>query len=217
VLGLLIERPAYQYQLTSRMEQRMGPGWGELSGQVSQAVKSLEEADLIRRVDPGEDGSDTPTFYEVTKAGVSEFACFLKEDLRVKLQRRPIQVQLAFAGKAHLPDVLDRLDAYEGDCARLLGEVMGIYNQTAPQHGYLLRADNLLLRLSLGADLAHLEAELGWARQARELIEWLIRQEDAVWPSSSGSAPEQQARATLFTRLAGRSEKPTIGEANEGE
>ncbi len=221
VLGLLMERPSYQYLLTDRMEERMGPGWTGLSGQVSQVIRTLQKEGLIRPVEHGEDapGSDRPRHYEITDDGISEFESFLDKDAPVKLPRRSIQVQLAFAGKARLERVLERLDAYERECTRRLEELMGRYQ--AGGFDRPLRADRLLLRLSLSADLGHLEAELNWARQARETVSWLMTRE-AVWPSSREAArtAAQQARHDLFARLADaeRSEVlPTEGEDCEGE
>jgi DNA-binding PadR family transcriptional regulator len=217
VLGLLIERPAYQYQLASQIEQRIGPGWRNLSGQVSHAIKSFEEAELIRRVEREDLDSDARTVYEITDAGVAEFTAFLDRDHAIKLPRRPIQVQLAFAGKAQLPEVLERLDSYERGCAELLAEVLATYQRAVAHDARLLRADNLLLRLSLSADLAHLEAELGWAKHARETVSWLMA-EDAVWPGQRASVREQAARESLFERLArDRPAGRRVDGADEGE
>jgi hypothetical protein len=46
-----------------------------------------------------------------------------------------------------------------------------------------VRADHVLLRLSLSADIFQLEGELRWARQARETVSWLL-EHDVVWPSA---------------------------------
>ena len=75
----------------------------------------------------------------------------------------------------------------------------------------LLRADHLLLRLNLSADIYTLEVELRWAQEARELLAWLAVQEHAVWPSQagSGSGPAgANARTRLFTRIAGATGEP---------
>jgi len=72
-----------------------------------------------------------------------------------------------------------------------------------------VRADHVLLRLGLSADVNQLQAELEWARHAREVIRWLAEQ-DALWPSGqrrSQAPPEEshdrrEAREQLFARMA---------------
>jgi hypothetical protein len=77
-----------------------------------------------------------------------------------------------------------------------------------------VRADHVLLRLGLSADIAHLKGELGWAKHAHEMISWLLTQ-DAIWPSTHGrSGASQQtldrlnAREELFGRIAARKLRP---------
>ena len=76
-----------------------------------------------------------------------------------------------------------------------------------------MRADHLLLRLNLSADVSQLEGELRWARHAREMLSWLAGHE-AIWPSegeraepmaqcSSRERAGAQARRELFGRMAG--------------
>ncbi len=48
--------------------------------------------------------------------------------------------------------------------------------------GAEVQVSRVLLRLSITADVFQLEAELKWARHAREMLSWLASQEDA-WPA----------------------------------
>ncbi|HTB50817.1 MAG TPA: PadR family transcriptional regulator [Solirubrobacteraceae bacterium] len=202
VLALLAERPSYQYQLADQMEQRMGPGWAVNSGQVSTDVRALVSAELIRIVSGADDPSGNRTIYELTDQGSAELERFFSADTPpVRLSRRSIQVQITFAGKERLPDLLTKLDARERQCMARLGELMETHQESAPPAGALLRADNVLLRVNLSADLNHLEAELSWVRHAREMISWLITKEKAIWPSASNARRDASSRERQRPRL----------------
>jgi hypothetical protein len=66
-----------------------------------------------------------------------------------------------------------------------------------------MRADHVLLRLNLSADVLQLEAELRWTAQARETVTWLLENE-VVWPSARGRANAMTDRER--DRLGGREE-----------
>jgi DNA-binding PadR family transcriptional regulator len=207
VLGLLAERPGYQYQLADRLQQRLGPAWAVNSGHMSQIVKTLARDGLIERVDDaGDRVPDTRKVFAITEEGVAEFQRGFEQDTAVRLPRRPLLVQITFAGPERLRAALTKIDAYERECAERIQEVMRAH-QAVPPDGSLLRADHVLLRLNLSADVAALEGELGWTIHAREMISWLLTRTDAVWPSSHdkatvGHTPEHLARSALFARIA---------------
>jgi len=50
LLGLLLDRPAYRYQLGERLQQRLGPGWAINSGHLYQTVERMERDGLIERI-----------------------------------------------------------------------------------------------------------------------------------------------------------------------
>jgi DNA-binding PadR family transcriptional regulator len=211
LLGLLLDRPAYPYQLAEQLQQRLGPAWKVNSGQLYQTIKGLEKDGLIVRVDGvSEDHGDRHVF-QATERGILEFERFFDQTPEaVRLCRRPLLVKITFAGPRRLREAQAKVDAYEAQCAQRLAE-------TARQHeaisaeGPLLRADHLLLRLNLSADVFQLEGELRWARHAREMLAWLADRE-AVWPTSRERAEAQTqgsereratARKALFGRMAG--------------
>jgi DNA-binding PadR family transcriptional regulator len=208
LLGLLLERPAYPYQLADRMRQRLGPAWKINSGQLYQTVKALEREGLIERAGNGDPDHEDRHVFEITELGVSEFERFFcQTPAPVRLSRRPLLVKITFAGPQKLEKALAKVDAYERECAQQLAQV-GRLREELPADGALLRADHLLLRLNLSADIFQLEGELRWARHAREMLSWLASRE-TVWPSGrERSEPPAQsargdARKELFGRMAG--------------
>ncbi len=220
LLGLLLDRPAYPYQLAGQLEDRLGPAWQVNSGQLYQTVKGLEKDGLIERVEQPSAGESERHVFRVTDAGVGEFERFFEQTPeKVRLCRRPLILKLAFAGPDRLPEALQKLDDYERECAARLKEIAGRREQVSGE-GPLLRADHMLLRLSLSADVFQLEGELRWAAHAREMLSWLAGR-DAVWPGRERSDPESEmarrrragARKQLFGRMAGTDKDDEDGPA----
>lgn len=210
LLGLLLDRPAYPYQLANRLAERLGPAWEVNSGQLYQTIKSLEKDGLIERVCENSSEREHRHVFEITEEGVVEFERFFEESGEaVRLSRRPLLLKITFAGPAQLEDALAKVDAYERECARRLAETARL-REELPADGPLLRADHLLLRLNLSADIFQLEGELRWAAHAREMLSWLASQE-ALWPgehrrsapaAESGPEDSGSARRELFGRIA---------------
>jgi DNA-binding PadR family transcriptional regulator len=208
LLGLLLDRSAYPYELADRLQHRLGPAWRVNSGQLYQLVKGLQRDGLIERVEDSPEHEDRHVF-AITDAGVGEFERWFTQTADpVRLCRRPLLVKITFAGPQRLAQALAQVDAYELQCAQRLREISKL-RETLPEDGPLVRADHLLLRLNLSADLLQLEGELRWARHAREMLSWLASR-DAVWPSQAQPATGTQgpsgegagARRELFQRMA---------------
>jgi PadR family transcriptional regulator, regulatory protein AphA len=206
LLGLLLDRPAYPYQLANRMQRRLGPSWRVNSGTLYNTVKALEEDRLIERVESVPTARGDRHVYSITDGGVREFERWFEQTPdTVRLSRRPLLVKITFAGPDRLAQALSKVDEYERDCAERLNAIAGMRDALPGTDEKLLRADHLLLRLNLSSDIFALEGELRWAQHARELLTWLSEQEGAVWPNGSGgerSSASASARTQLFTRIA---------------
>jgi DNA-binding PadR family transcriptional regulator len=208
LLGLLLDRPAYRYQLGDRLQERLGPAWKINSGQLYQTIDRLELDGLIERIDSATDDQHERHVFAATAAGEDEFEHWFDGSMgRARLLRRPLLVKITLAGPERLKDTLQEIDNYERECAACLRERLRL-REEIPLGGLHVRADHELLRLNLSADIAQLEAELGWARHARERICWLLGQ-DAIWPSaqhrkaaSEQSRKRQSARVEIFGRMA---------------
>jgi DNA-binding PadR family transcriptional regulator len=209
LLGLLLDGPAYPYQMADRMEHRLGPAWQVNSGTLYNTVKALEREALIERVDKGADEHpERPErhVFAITDGGLQEFEkWFDKKPDAVRLSRRPLLAKITFAGRDRLAQAMSKVEDYERECAELLNAIAGMRDALPGTEEELLRVDNLLLRLNLSSDVYALRGELRWAQKARELLTWLPEQERAVWPNGSGGNGRQvgaSARSQLFTRIA---------------
>jgi DNA-binding PadR family transcriptional regulator len=213
LLGLLLERPAYGYQLGERLQELLGPAWALNSGQLYQTIKSMAKSELIERVDGGSDETETERqIFAGTGKGLDEFDKWFERDVSpVPLLRRSLLVKVALAGPERLGEALNHIDTYERACAKLLGE-LSRERDAVPLGGARVRADHFVLRLALSADISCLDAELAWSRHARESLSWL-QEQNAIWPSQRGRARQgtlaekrdgerERAREELFGRIA---------------
>ena len=206
LLGLLLNRSAYPYELADRLERSLGPAWAVNSGQLYQTIGRLERDGLIECVDPSARGREDRHVFTITRAGVEEFERWFAEvSGKVRLSRRPVLAKITLAGPRRLEGALRELEAYEQDCAASLRDLTSRREMVALD-SKRLRADHVLLRLNLSADIYQLEGELRWTTQARETVCWLVEQ-DAIWPRERdhGAAwqeedVERQTRTRLFHR-----------------
>jgi DNA-binding PadR family transcriptional regulator len=220
LLGLLLHRPAYPYELADRLQQRLGPAWAVNSGQLYQTIGRLEEDSLIERVDDTRGSRDDRHVFAITQNGIAEFERWFEATANgVRLSRRPLLVKITFAGAERLEHALEKIDAYERDCAARLTEIFSVREAVAVDEP-LVRADHVLLRLNLSADIFQLEAELRWTRHAREMVSWLLARQ-AVWPSAreranlaDGQQADQGARKELFARMAAAVDEDRAPERN---
>jgi DNA-binding PadR family transcriptional regulator len=205
LLGLLLQGSSYPYQLADRLEERLGPSWLVDSGQIYKTIKQMVELGLIEPVErAGEDRDERRRFFAITGRGTEEFERWFEATTdRVRLPRRPLLLKITLAGPERLNKALEQIDAYELDCTTCLKEIMRA-REEIPHQGVRIRADHLLLRVNLGADVAHLEGELKWARDARDVVSRLLSQE-AIWPSISerlGASADKGTREELFDLMA---------------
>jgi DNA-binding PadR family transcriptional regulator len=183
LLGLLLDRPAYPYQMADRMEQRLGPAWKVNSGTLYNTVKAMEEDGLIERVENVPTVRGDRHVYSITERGVGEFETwFSKANDGVRLPRRPLLLKITFAGPDRLAQAMSKVESYEHECSELLIEITGMRDALPDTEDALLRASHLLLGLNLSTDIFALEGELRWAQAARELLTWLSKQDRTLWP-----------------------------------
>lgn len=212
LLGLLLDRSAYPYELADRLQARLGPAWEINSGQVYQTIRRMAADGLIEQVDGPAEGRTDRHIFAITERGASEFERWFGDTTEAaRLARRPLLVKITLAGPARLKDALAQIDVYERDCAERIKELAREREGVPESQGLQVRADHVLLRLGLSADIFQLEAELRWARHAHEMVCWLLDRE-AIWPSgrdradASGqeSKDRRAAREELFARMAAR-------------
>ena len=217
LLGLLLHRPAYRYQLGDSLQKLLGPAWKINPGQLYRTVKQLELDGLIERIDSAADDQDERHVFAITDDGAEEFERWFEEGTtEARLLRRPLLVKISLAGPGRLESALKQIASYEQACAARVEELMR-QQEKIPSGGLQVLANDELLRFALSGDISFAEGELRWARYMHERVAWLKNQ-DVVWPAiyqhpeaNDRARDRQLARSELFGRIAGKQEQPTPG------
>jgi DNA-binding PadR family transcriptional regulator len=206
VLGLLLDKPAYPYELGNQLQHRLGPKWAVNTGQLSQIIKRLEKEGLIERVAGVAGAREDRQIFAITESGIMEYERWFStsEPNGAGLARRPLLVKISLAGPERLAEALKQIDRYRDECAAGVEELTRQRNKI--KHGPVVRADDEFLRLALSEIVIEKEGQLAWAKLARERVTWLLEQK-AVWPSARGRAAAasdeaRRAREELFRNMA---------------
>jgi DNA-binding PadR family transcriptional regulator len=162
VLGLVIERPSYAYELARRFE-RTYDGALSLSSvsHIYTALARLRDRGLIRQAPGQQIAARSRRRYEATALGLSEHAEWLTA--QVGEERRRQRVLIAQLGAlARTPEqALDALDAYEQACIAEIAAAAPAGCDEGPG------TTRLVARLIGEETRLALAAKLRWAQYAR--------------------------------------------------
>ncbi|HMJ01375.1 MAG TPA: PadR family transcriptional regulator [Conexibacter sp.] len=179
VLGLIVERRGYGYDLLRRFDDRFGP-WKVNQSTVYAAIDSLYEDDLIVALDSsgvpaqGTRPKRSPKIvYEATAAGREDFLTWLTAPIgKVDPVRSTVLLKIALCTQEHALALLQVVDAHIDACTNALAELLAGYQlDTAGTHevswpvaaGYYVN-DSAVTRLS---------GDLAWLRRVRAGVEAL--------------------------------------------
>jgi DNA-binding PadR family transcriptional regulator len=218
ILGLLLNKPSYAYELSMRLPSRLGPAWTVNSGQISKTLERLELEGFVEVIaEPA--GVGGRRVVGITALGVEESDRWFADDTAgPRLSRRPLVVKIILAGPDRLPDALTHIDKYEVECVQTLNKVTKNRSAVPSDEGDPVRADYVLLLLAISGEVEEVEGQLKWARHARSVVRSLMER-DAVWPSEGERSrrttatddERNQARARLFSRTVEPHVQPVAG------
>jgi DNA-binding PadR family transcriptional regulator len=166
-LGLLLERPAYAYELAGRLSERIGPAWSLSVNSVYNALDRLEGAELVRRVSeelPGRSRQPSRVLYHPTEKAAGEFEAWLATPAPREGFRHELFARIAVAREQDAPLLLDALDEYERECLRSLPAAR------PDDPGAPSTWDELLADVVSEVADKYLRAELEWIAAARDRI-----------------------------------------------
>lgn len=185
VLGMLVERPSYGYELHQRIARRFPANvLDPLPSHIYAALNVMERAGFIEPLP--EDEHEAPeaargrrrqpkVHYRATPTGARAFRGWMAAKLRADPGQIEFVQRMALAsgmGRAGLMDEL--VDAYEDACAR---EAQSLPLPGAD--GLPARSPDVLVhRLTVAARRAMLEGQMAWLRYARKEIEAFERGEE---------------------------------------
>jgi DNA-binding PadR family transcriptional regulator len=180
VLGLVIERPGYGYDLARRLRERFGSSGFAPTG-VYSALDQLSAEGLVRAAGSFAGGSAERaaprTVYEATETGREQFDRWMLSTSRPANVRDELNMKLALSRPCDLPALIELTCSQEEQClARLeaLERARASVERTRPQGRGMVwsQVAGVLVR---DAELRQLQARIEWLQRARAIMAKLVR------------------------------------------
>ncbi|HZV75384.1 MAG TPA: PadR family transcriptional regulator [Conexibacter sp.] len=184
VLGLIVERRGYGYDLIRRFNDRFGAAWNLNQSTVYAAIDDLYEGGLVRAIDgsgiaaSGASGAGAPrrsrkVIYEATHEGRERFLTWLTAPIgKVEPVRSEIYLKIALATQEHALALLQVIDAHIDACTNMLAERLAGYELDAGgarEVSWAIAAGYFINDAGLG----RLQGDLAWLRRVRAGVEAL--------------------------------------------
>lgn len=129
VLGLIVERPGYAYDLARRFEDTVGPAFNVHYGAIYQALDALERDALISgalregdQADERRRRAGPHMVYETTEAGMHAYEAWIRAPARVEPLRGELALKVALSQPEHASTLLALINDYELACLERLRE-----------------------------------------------------------------------------------------------
>lgn len=171
VVAALVEQPAHGYDLTNRLNRRMGPVLQTDPRRVYEVLEQLEKEGLATSVEEAVAG--TPhrrrRVFTVTEVGRRTHAGWLLQRQPVPLMPADIYALIAFSEPEHAPQLLAKLEEYELDCMEMQESALEADIDHASWR-------SRMLNLTRVAVTEQLQAELRWITRVRREIEEYLAQ-----------------------------------------
>jgi DNA-binding PadR family transcriptional regulator len=183
ILGLVIERPGYGYQLAQRLEERFGSSSFAPSG-VYSALDQLSRDKFVRaagEMGPGPARRSAPRMiYEATDQGISHFEAWILGSSPTPPLRDELHMKIALCRPGNLPRLIDLVYGQELACVGRLHEL------TQNSERERIAGDRedwprLMRALAKDAEIALWRARIQWLQSARELLAGLVEQSEQLY------------------------------------
>jgi DNA-binding PadR family transcriptional regulator len=201
VLGLVIERPGYGYQLAQRLEERFGASGFAPSG-VYSALDQLSRDEFVRaagEMGPGPARRAAPRMiYEATDQGIEHFESWMLGSSPAPPLRDELHMKIALCRPRDLPRLIDMVYGQELACIGRLRDLKQLSEREAA--GETHEWSRLMRILSRDAEVASWKARIEWLQSARELLERLLEdseQAHQITATERRSANQQPTRGRV--------------------
>lgn len=189
VLGLLIEKPSYGYELSQRFERRFGELLRAGTSHIYAALNSLEKETLIEPM-PSDQGAETrrqpKIHYRATAAGARAYRGWLGERMRDDSQRVALLGRLLSTGALDARAMLALVERYERECLEEASRI-AIPRRDEPRCAGEA-ASALVERLVAEERRLALHGQLMWVEYARKEIRALAERGVSQSPAGHASA-----------------------------
>jgi len=167
LLGLVIDRPSYAYELAQRFERTFGDALTLSSiSHVYTALGTLKERELVEEIPGTREGRQPKPHYKASDKGIAEYQAWLTGQITEDRQRQRIFVLQLGALARHPQAALEILDRFEQAC---LDEARQASLPTGDQHG-VEGCSELVAALIAEDSRQTVGAKIAWARYAREAL-----------------------------------------------
>jgi DNA-binding PadR family transcriptional regulator len=166
LVAALVERPGHGYDLTNRLNRRLGPVLQADPRRVYEALEQLEEDGLASSQEMQAAGAPhrRRRVFSATELGRTTYAAWLAQREPVPMVRADIYALIAFSGPEHADDLLAKLDDYEMDCMQMQESAVEIDVEQASWRSRMLNMTRV-------AVIEQLQAELRWITRLRREIQ----------------------------------------------
>lgn len=179
VLGLLVERRGYGYEIANRLSERLGPGLAIPEGTVHTSIRSLKAAGHVEVVDRRFRGEQVAVVYGATATGRAEYHEWLDGPLARNPVRDDLYLKFAMVDMARLPRFRAEFQRLELECVAEIG---------AHTRDFPLAEDltdpvswGVARRLLLDSRaLDHLNGDLAFIRRTLGVLRWAEAQGGSV-------------------------------------
>jgi DNA-binding PadR family transcriptional regulator len=188
VLGLVIERPGYGYQLAQRLDERFGSSGFAPSG-VYSALDQLARDDYIRSA--GEKGTGPArraaprTIYKATDGGVDHFEAWMLDSSPTPPLRDELHMKIALCRPHNVPRLIEVVCGQELACLGRLRDLKAIADAEPAATQAMRDWSRMMHKLAAGAEVAFWNARIEWLQSARELLEQLRDEHELTEPSNA--------------------------------
>jgi DNA-binding PadR family transcriptional regulator len=176
VLGLVIERPGYGYDLARRLRERFGSSDFAPTG-VYSALDQLSSEALVRSTGRRAGGDKARVVYEATQEGIEHFERWMLDSSSLAPVRDELYMKLALSKPHNLSRLIELAQAQEEDCLVRLQAL----RRPAPGAVAAPKAwsdvAGLLVR---DAEVRQLQARVEWLQKARAIMVKLNTNKDIV-------------------------------------
>ncbi|MBA3809490.1 MAG: helix-turn-helix transcriptional regulator [Solirubrobacterales bacterium] len=194
ILGLVIERPGYGYQLAQRLEERFGSSSFAPSG-VYSALDQLSRDGFVhaaREAGPIPARRAAPRMiYEASSEGVEHFEAWMLGSSPTPPLRDELHMKIALCRPRNIPRLIDMVYGQKLACAARLRELERLAETQAEEH-----SDEWVRQmrvLATATEMASWRARIEWLQSARELLETITE--------TSRRPPNEAPRAAPGRRL----------------
>jgi DNA-binding PadR family transcriptional regulator len=179
VLGLIVERRGYGYEIANRLSERLGPRFVIPEGTVHSSIRGLKRAGHIKVVDRKFRGEQVAVVYGATETGVAEYRGWLDGPLLSEPVRDELYLKFAMVDVGRLSKFRQEFERLELEC---VAEIAACTRNIplADELGDLV-SWGVARRLLLDSRaLDHLTSDLAFIRRTLGVLQWAESQDGSV-------------------------------------